>query len=147
MNAKDKLIYGSIIALFCTLLILYIAPIHFIVVRGHSMEPTIDDGEIVVLLPVDKNDIQTGDIIAFRHGEKQIIHRVVNFENGMIITKGDNLPATDPYLISKSDVVGRYATEIPYLGLVVQYGRSPLIYIFLILVPAALLIYSEIRRI
>lgn len=111
------------------------------------MEPTISDGDVVVTVPVDYEQLEEGDIIAFRHDEQNIIHRIIDFEDGMIRTKGDNVSKKDPFLITSSEVVGKHVLKIPNLGLVLRKANSAGGYVLLILIPAILLIYYELKNI
>lgn len=147
ISKKDKLEFGILICLAVTIILLYISPINFLFVSGHSMEPTISDGDVVVTVPVDYEQLEEGDIIAFRHDEQNIIHRIIDFEDGMIRTKGDNVSKKDPFLITSSEVVGKYVLKIPNLGLVLRKANSAGGYVLLILIPAILLIYYELKNI
>ena len=58
-------------------------------VSGISMLPLIENGDSVKILKCEK--YKKGDIIvAIDSTERLLIHRIVNFKNGMIIMKGDN---------------------------------------------------------
>ncbi len=91
-------------------------------VTSSSMWPTLKKGDLVVLKGVDgPEDVQVGDIIAFRHEAGFAIHRVVSIEGEKITTQGDANDLADPP-ISIDDVVGRVARvmghviKVPYLG-------------------------------
>lgn len=63
-------------------------------VSGHSMEPTIQDGENILIEPASK--IVKGDILWFAdpYG-KMALHRVINFSLNGITLLGDNANQTD----------------------------------------------------
>lgn len=61
-----------------------------------SMEPTIKTFSIVVGVPVNADDVQTGDICTYSRGSTMICHRVVDITEEGFIFRGDNNPADDP---------------------------------------------------
>lgn len=57
---------------------------------GKSMSPCILDGDIITLSPVNKR-ISIGDIVALKyHGNRIIVHRVIQICSNFVVTKGDN---------------------------------------------------------
>lgn len=74
------------------------------------------------------------------------MHRVIALENGMIRTKGDNSEEPDSW-IKPSQVVGKHLLTIPYAGIILNEIDSTSGFVLLILVPAALIIYNEGRKI
>jgi signal peptidase I len=101
-------------------------------VDGHSMLPTLEGGDLVVIQGVSINDIQKGDIIVYNglcssQGES-VIHRVINVTNQGLITKGDNNPEPDQYRneiangpITQRCLEGRVVFVIPYVELLAYY--------------------------
>ena len=69
----------------------------------NSMEPTLDDGQYVVLQPRDYTDLITGDIIMFEHpgfnNGLPVLHRIIEISQGYCQTKGDNNAYKDPVKI------------------------------------------------
>jgi SOS-response transcriptional repressor LexA len=45
--------------------------------RGHSMSPTILDGDRVLIAPVDPRSLRLGDIVKFRFEDRLTMHRLV----------------------------------------------------------------------
>lgn len=77
---------------------------HLFHVKGNSMLPTLEEGDIVVVSKASNPRI--GDIIVFRNvNKKYVIHRVIKINGGTLITKGDNRPYCDHPIIDK-DIVG-----------------------------------------
>ena len=74
----------------------------------NSMEPLVDYGHKVVLIPFkeeDKKNIQEGDIIWFYRmsdGSPNVLHRVVQVHPGWIVTRGDNTVTLDGPTIDKN---------------------------------------------
>lgn len=47
---------------------------------GHSMYPTIRNGEAVTVIPVNASEVKRGDIILYKTGRGLIAHRLVSVE-------------------------------------------------------------------
>jgi hypothetical protein len=72
----------------------------------NSMTPTLDaDTHGIEILPVE-GDIEIGDIIAYRVGEKSIIHRVVDMNESGYYTQGDNNKLRDPVVVQFDQIEG-----------------------------------------
>ena len=99
--------------------------ISYSVISGTSMEPTFGEGDVVLWVEVEGEDLKVGDIIIYKHptrpGYDNIVHRII--EVGMtygeyrFIAKGDNLSEPDPNWIPEGNVHGLvigviYATEL-----------------------------------
>ena len=146
MDNKDKILYSFLIGVIGATVFFYVSPVRIVSVVGRSMEPTISEDDAVLIAPAGNEDIKSGDIIAFRHEEQRIIHRVGGFENGKIQTEGDN-SGPDSFLVEYSEVFGKHLLTIPRVGPYLVRVYSPLGFIFLILVPSALLVHDGIERI
>ena len=74
----------------------------------NSMEPLVDIGHQVVLIPFkesDKSKIIEGDIIWFHRmsdGSPNVLHRVIQKNEGWIVTRGDNTVTLDGPTINKN---------------------------------------------
>ena len=100
-------------------------------VDGHSMLPTLEGGDLVVLQSVPISDIQPGNIIVYDGSCSalgiSVVHRVVAITSAGLITKGDNNPGTDQSLgiadspITQSCLVGKVVFVIPYVELLAYY--------------------------
>lgn len=154
-----KLIYNLFIA-FVILVAICLAgsmlPISenykIMIVQSGSMAPAIKTGSIVIIKP--SPDYKAGDIITFGPYSKTKVpttHRIVEIkeENGQTsyITKGDANNAPDDRKISKKDIIGKVLFDIPYLGYIVDSAKKPIGFTFLIIIPAAIIIYDEMRNI
>ena len=91
-------------------------------IPSHSMEPTINQGDVVLLHSVDPADVQVGDVIAYRLGSGQrVLHRVVEIITGEsgereFITQGDANPAPDLKPVAGEQIEGRYVLRVPKIG-------------------------------
>ena len=85
-------------------------------IYGNSMVPTLEDGQIVI--SVKTSNFQSGDIVAFYHGNKLLIKRFiagssdwVNIdEDGNVFVNDEKL--NEPYLTEKA--FGNTNIELPY---------------------------------
>lgn len=56
---------------------------------GRSMLPTIEDGEIVHVVPVAADMLRIGDIVLLRSGEQFKAHRIIRKHGQRFVTRGD----------------------------------------------------------
>jgi len=160
-----KIIYYIVIAfivLVAILLIFSAFPIpgnyKVLVVKSGSMEPSIHTGSIVTVKPPSTGsgqaDYKIGDVITFGPYSKTkapTTHRIYDMKvvggEPIYITKGDANNAPDTREIKKEDIVGKVLFSVPYLGYAVDFAKKPIGFALLIIVPAAIIIYDEIRKI
>jgi signal peptidase len=119
------------------------------VVISGSMEPAIRTGSIVIVRPTHTEAIQTGDVIMFFSPDRKSLttHRVVGVESDSglrFITRGDANKNADMNAVEPGQVVGTVVHTIPYIGLLVQFIKTPLGFILFLLIPAVILIGREI---
>ena len=76
-------------------------------VQGSSMLPSIRPGDEIELHSTSMEKIKTGDVVAYRRGERLFVHRVAGVDP--LITRGDTLPQADAP-VSESEFLGRVAT-------------------------------------
>ncbi len=76
---------------------------------GPSMNPTLLDGDMLEIQPYHGRPVHPGDVVFFRRpgGEGYIVHRVVLRSRARVLTRGDNNPQADPFLLRPSDIMGR----------------------------------------
>ena len=123
-----------------------------LVVKSGSMEPAIKTGSIVIDKNFDSYNI--GDIITFRNKEKPketTTHRIAGIKylvgTKSFVTKGDANDSTDSEQASESQIVGRVLLAIPYFGYVADFARSLPGLIIIILIPATIIVYEEMKKI
>jgi len=59
-------------------------------VKGHSMSPTIKDGEYVIFLPVGMSDVRSGDIVIVRNEWNELILKRFREKYGEMFLVSDN---------------------------------------------------------
>jgi len=74
-----------------------------------SMEPTLTDKDWLIFQRVPFGQVRKGDVISFYcpMDGVPVVHRVVErLDDGRLITKGDNNPLPDPWVVSITDYRG-----------------------------------------
>jgi len=107
-------------------------PAAYLVVRGDSMLPTYETGDLLLLRRADAYGI--GDVVAYKVpagelGEGHlVVHRIAGGDGSKgWIMLGDNNPAPDPWTPRDSDVVGRPWVALPGVGRAVAWLHQPII--------------------
>lgn len=122
-------------------------------VLSGSMEPSIHTGSVIFdKVGIDVENLKSDDVITFKASDDPnmlITHRIlqVNSENGApaFQVKGDANNAPDSKLVPAANVVGQYTNiTIPYLAYYLNFMKSRMGIILLVIVPGALLIISTI---
>ena len=118
-KAYNKALRGTVyvltlVAAVAVLIATLVLPV--LQIEGTSMEPTLNDGDIVLL--VKKNDLQTGDLCAFYYSNKILIKRVIATPGDYIWIESDGTvylngePLDEPYVSEKA--LGECDVEFPY---------------------------------
>lgn len=133
----------SVVVLFAAAIVFVVASPDYDarIVRSESMKPALEMGDVVVTGPVGSIDqVKPGMIISFSRGTEVVAHRVVSVDEEGIVTKGDAAEDADRWLVSFSDVQGRYLFRVPYLGFVSNFIRTPTGWAVLVILPATVLV-------
>jgi signal peptidase len=118
LKALINVFYVCIVAIFAVMLISLITGTKSYIVKSGSMEPKIKTGSIAfVNEDYDYNKVEVGDIIAYNASDDVLVtHRVINKQDGLLETKGDNNDITDGFAVSQENFAGLTVVTIPYLG-------------------------------
>lgn len=131
--------------------------LRFFVVQSGSMSPSIKAGSIVAVKA--QKEYKEGDIITFlanpnaglKDVKNTITHRIVSVHNDegrpTYKTKGDANEDEDREMVVHRAVLGRVIFHLPYLGYAVAFTKTQTGFIFVIVIPATLIIYSELGTI
>ena len=109
-TVSGLVVVAAIAALIATLVL----PV--LQIAGTSMEPSLMDGDIVLLIKTD--DLETGDLCAFYYSNKILIKRIIAVpgdyiwleKDGTVYLNGQELE--EPYVTEKS--LGECDVEFPY---------------------------------
>lgn len=102
-------------------------------VLSGSMEPAYPVGSLIYVRNVNPDDLRIGDAITFSLSPNVIAtHRIVGIvpdENNPAYrrfqTKGDANRSVDSSLVSPSNIIGKVAFSLPYLGTITNYIQNP----------------------
>lgn len=158
MNILKAVYYVFLVCIagIAILLIVFTFPItgnfKVFVVQSGSMEPAIHTGALVAIKPA--ADYKIGDIVTFGQITKikaPTTHRINDIKvvdgQPVYITKGDANNAPDAKEISKSEIIGKVLFNVPYVGYAVDTAKKPFGFMLIIIVPAVIIIYDEIKKI
>jgi signal peptidase I len=114
------------------------------VITGHSMEPSIERGDVVIVRPVPLSAYVPGVVITFDDATRPgrlVTHRVVAVRSdGALVTKGDNNRDDDPQPLDARRVRGRAVLRLPFAGRAVVWFLDrrwlPLVLTFTVLATA-----------
>ena len=114
---------GWITALVVSVLIIWftvgVFPVRPYVIITGSMIPEIYPGDIV-LVKRDIDNLKAGEIIQYKSGDINIIHRITEIveekDTYLYITKGDNNSSVDPKPVSINNIRGRVIFTVPKVG-------------------------------
>ncbi len=101
------------------------------VVASGSMEPSVSVSDFVMYQKQAPSAYVPGDIVVYRHRmgdneEISVIHRIFSREGDVIRTKGDANAAPDFWEISPEEISGRMVLRIPYVGIAVNFMKTPI---------------------
>jgi signal peptidase len=104
-------------------------PTTYLIVSGHSMEPTLHAGELVVAGR--QRTYRRGDVIVYRISKGQagagelIIHRIVGGSSRAgYVTRGDNRSYRDPWRPRPVDIAGKMNVHVPRLGMLPVFSHT-----------------------
>ena len=156
-------IFIVFIVVIAGLLIISVFPItgniKFMIVQSGSMTPAIKTGSLVMVKPAHSTgsgqaDYKIGDVITFGPVTKTkapTSHRIydikVNEGNIIYITKGDANDTPDTREVPKNEVLGKVLFDIPYLGYAVNFAKKPAGFALIIIIPASIIIFDEVKNI
>ena len=116
------------------------------------MEPTIKAGSVFLVKPA--VNYRIGDIVTFRPDRKiqtPTTHRIydIRLQTGqpIYLTKGDANNTPDTKEIAQQDILGQVLFSIPWAGYLIDFAKKPIGFMLVIVIPAAVIIYDEIRKI
>ncbi|MCL4390477.1 MAG: signal peptidase I [Patescibacteria group bacterium] len=123
-------------------------------VQSGSMSPAIPTGSVVIVRP--ETDYKKGDVVTFKYSQDResknpketVTHRIVEVKiidsKVSYMTEGDANKSADPTPVDKDLVIGKVVLSIPLIGYPVGFARTLPGLILLIIIPATIIIYSEL---
>lgn len=101
-------------------------PVSYVIVDGPSMEPTYDDGDLV--LARQQPSYEVGDVITYDapvDRQFNVIHRIVERVDGGYRTQGDNRDEPDGWIAPDDAIHGASWLHLPSGGGIVAFLRQP----------------------
>ena len=123
-------------------------------VMSGSMKPTIPVGSVIVIKPV--AEYKVDNIVTFKtpgstKKKDFTTHRIkeIKGENGVVtyVTRGDANEDSDREYIEKDSILGKELFAVSLIGYLIGYIKTLPGLVLIIIVPAAIIIYEEVRKI
>lgn len=114
------------------------------VVSG-SMKPAINVGDMIIINTKDKNYKENDIITYYDKNHNLITHRIIKINDTEIVTKGDNNNTEDEAIYSK-EIIGKYATKIANLGIILSSLKSPFTMIMILIIGILICILTSIDK-
>ena len=83
----------------------------FYVIKGQSMNPSLDAPTAVLVKPIPYHAIKHGDIVVFNYREDLIVHRAVSKIDGIWLTQGDSMENRDSMRMTPASYRGMVYTD------------------------------------
>ena len=118
-------------------------------VATSSMEPSIHQGDYIIIESVDTKDLKVGDVICFYSLDEEIYdmpntHRIVSITEKGFVTKGDSNLVTDKTYVPPERVIGKYTGKSRFLRFVNSFkDLRKLLLVFGILPVAVMSVYES----
>ena len=126
-----------------------------LVVQSGSMSGTAEDhievGDLILVKPVNADELKTGDVISYTEDAIVVTHRIVDITTGqngerIFRTKGDANNTADDLPVTADRLVGRYVTRIPKLGDLAMFLQTPIGMAVFVGIPVCAFIFYDIVR-
>ena len=118
-----------------------------------SMEPTIRDGDYIIIEKTEAAALKEGDIICFYSSDSDIsgrlnTHRIMEIsENGDFITKGDANKYSDEEAVSPEAVIGKYRGKLGFLRWISSFGSADKLIFVAVAIILAAVSFFEVKTI
>lgn len=128
-NIKKIISPLIIIIIFTTIYFSWKKGYKLYMVLSGSMEPKIKTGSVVLVQPMNVEELNVGDIINFKSDLNNLTttHRIIEiseYPEILITTKGDANDIEDPIKLRSDQVIGKIIMIIPYLGYVAGFLQT-----------------------
>lgn len=114
------------------------------VIISGSMEPEILVDDLIIVHAEDAYGV--GDVITYESGRSVITHRIIDQTAEGFITKGDNNNTQDLEPVPQDAVVGKVRHVIPGVGRYIEFMRSPLGMLCIVLLGVVMIELPYLRK-
>lgn len=128
-NVLSTIIIVCLVALAAVLFVPRILGYQEYAVLSGSMVPKIPVGSLVYDKKPEQKDFEVGKVVTYKLSEKTLVtHRIVKVDadKKTVTTRGDANNTEDAAAVPYDNIVGSYKFNIPYLGYMSIYGRTPI---------------------
>lgn len=124
-------------------------------VKTNSMEPTIMEGDFIIMEECDPTNLQVGDVIAYFATEQDKVivktHRIVTVDSSSgtnsYITRGDNNEVDDPIPVFPTDIIGKWHNvRLAKVGTILDFVSSQTGFLICIVLPLFVLFIYQIYK-
>lgn len=124
-------------------------------VMTDSMEPTIMEGDFIIMEECDPETLEVDDVISFFATEQdQVIvktHRIVAVDTSSgfksFTTRGDNNTVNDSVPVFSTDIIGKWENvRLPKVGTILNFVSSQTGFLICIVLPLLILFIYQIYR-
>lgn len=118
-----------------------------------SMEPSIHEGDFIIVESTDPAALEAGDIICFYSEDSAIYgmpntHRIVRMlSDGRFITKGDANSSEDSAAVSADRIIGKYRGKSAFLRWINSFGSLKKLLLLAVIIAAAAVAVYEVKTI
>jgi signal peptidase len=111
------------------------------------MGKAIPRGSLAVIFP--KKSYERGDIVSFYGNSRKniVTHRIISIEDGLYITKGDANKIQDDLKLTDTLIIGKVLFSVDKIGRPILYAKTIPGLILLVIIPATIIVYEEIKKI
>ena len=93
----------------------YIFGMKAYIVETNSMEPTLKQGDVIIIKKCERDELKVGDVITFQNRGELVTHRIteINSSTQRYTTKGDKNALKDIEAVKFKDIEGKMILRIP----------------------------------
>ena len=121
------------------------------IIASGSMRPTMDVGDIAIVVKADQKNVKEGDVIQYWDEDVMVLHRIIDIYNGkegkLYTTKGDANDVADIDPVFSSQIKGKMIFSIPKIGWFSIYTKQIVFTIWSYLKTNLLIMYSILTTI
>lgn len=121
------------------------------IIASGSMRPTMDVGDIAIVISADPSKIRVGDIIQYWQEGEMTLHRVHDIHqtegSTLFVTKGDANTAPDIDPVFPAQIKGKLILTIPKLGWISIYTKTAIASIWSFLSTNTILAYATLTTV
>jgi len=118
-----------------------------LIVFSGSMAPAIHVGDLVIIRPIDPDQLVAGDVVTYQLADQPnvlVTHRVAAIATDpaghrVFTTRGDANDTPDPTPVAAAAIVGKVVANVPSAGYLEDFTQRPLGHMAVLGIPALLL--------